>query len=84
MATLRQRSEPSTKPATAETTRPTHQRASSSIHSHSGLCHHADADDEAQALLNALRGSADRGSRITLIGLASNVGLTAVKGAAGW
>ena len=32
--------------------------------------------------LNLIAG--DRGSRITVIGLVSNVGLTAAKGAAGW
>lgn len=33
-------------------------------------------------MLAAIKG--DKGSRITLIGLAANVGLTGVKGAAGW
>jgi divalent metal cation (Fe/Co/Zn/Cd) transporter len=37
-----------------------------------------------EKLMEALRGSGDRGSQITLIGLFANVGLTIAKGAAGW
>lgn len=45
---------------------------------------HADeAREEASALLAAIRGGTDRGSRITLIGLGSNLALTGVKGTAG-
>ncbi|SCZ87893.1 BZ3500_MvSof-1268-A1-R1_Chr2-3g05361 [Microbotryum saponariae] len=53
-------------------------------HSHSHSHSHGDHAEEAAALLSALRGSSDPGSRITLIGLGANVGLTAVKGVAGW
>ncbi|RCH93503.1 hypothetical protein CU097_002094 [Rhizopus azygosporus] len=41
--------------------------------------HHHDAD-----LLTSLKSSSKRGTRITIIGLASNVGLTVSKGVAGW
>ncbi|PSR73905.1 hypothetical protein PHLCEN_2v10263 [Hermanssonia centrifuga] len=68
-----------------------HDHSHSHSHSHSifgSLSHshshteesHADADK----VVEALKGGGDRGSRITLIGLASNVGLTISKGAAGW
>ena len=54
-------------------------------HSHSHGGHgHTHGHDETQALVSALSGSADPGSRITLIGLGANVGLTLTKGAAGW
>lgn len=48
-------------------------------HSHS---HGADAE-EVQALAQAFSGSGDRGSRIILLGLASNVALTIAKGVGG-
>ncbi|KAK4518709.1 uncharacterized protein ATC70_008931 [Mucor velutinosus] len=41
--------------------------------------HHHDAD-----LMASLKSSSKKGTRITIIGLASNVGLTIAKGAAGW
>ncbi|GAN01813.1 cation efflux family [Mucor ambiguus] len=41
--------------------------------------HHHDAD-----LMASLKSSSKKGTRITVIGLASNVGLTIAKGAAGW
>ncbi|KAI8371294.1 cation efflux family-domain-containing protein [Choanephora cucurbitarum] len=41
--------------------------------------HHHDAD-----LMTTLTSSSKRGTRITIIGLASNVGLTIAKGVAGW
>lgn len=44
---------------------------------------HEDHTQEAEQLITALQ-RGDRGSRITIIGLLSNVGLTAVKGVAGW
>lgn len=58
-------------------------------HSHSFFSHtHSHGDEghnyEAERIMAAWEGSADRGSRITLIGLFSNVGLTAAKGLAGW
>lgn len=53
-------------------------------HSHSSHSHHSHGPDETENLLAAIKGTADKGSRITLIGLAANVGLTGVKGAAGW
>ncbi|KAK7675962.1 hypothetical protein QCA50_021075 [Cerrena zonata] len=40
--------------------------------------------DSAEKVVEVLKGGGDRGSRITVIGLVSNVGLTAAKGAAGW
>ncbi|KAI0666531.1 cation efflux family-domain-containing protein [Trametes maxima] len=39
---------------------------------------------DAEQIVQALKGQGDRGSRITLVGLASNVVLTGAKGAAGW
>ncbi|TCD71617.1 hypothetical protein EIP91_007364 [Steccherinum ochraceum] len=39
---------------------------------------------DAEAIVKTLKGGGDRGSRITVIGLLANVGLTASKGAAGW
>ncbi|KAH9894913.1 hypothetical protein C8Q73DRAFT_692188 [Cubamyces lactineus] len=61
-------------------------------HSHglfSTLVHtHDHAEDghtkDPEKIVQALQGQGDRGSRITLIGLASNVVLTGAKGAAGW
>ncbi|KAI0684869.1 hypothetical protein BC835DRAFT_1387528 [Cytidiella melzeri] len=60
-------------------------------HSHSvlGSFGHAHTHGEggtgnADKVVAALSGAGDRGSRITLVGLASNVGLTMSKGAAGW
>ncbi|KAI0356398.1 hypothetical protein OH77DRAFT_1424062 [Trametes cingulata] len=61
-------------------------------HSHgifSTLVHRHDHAEEGHAkdpeqIVQALKGQGDRGSRITLIGLASNVVLTGAKGAAGW
>ncbi|KAF8806412.1 mitochondrial iron ion transporter [Phlegmacium glaucopus] len=59
--------------------------------SHSILGHsHIHGEDEhthghdPEQILAALKGSGDRGSRITLIGLFSNVVLTSAKGFAGW
>ncbi|KAI0812357.1 cation efflux family-domain-containing protein [Irpex lacteus] len=58
-----------------------HSVLSSFGHAHThGEGGHGDADQ----VMAALTGRGDRGSRITLIGLASNVGLTVSKGAAGW
>lgn len=63
------------------TATPTQTRTHSShTHSHS----HSHGDEETQALLSALSGSSDPGSRITLVGLGANVGLTITKGVAGW
>lgn len=55
-------------------------KAQPESHSHA----HSHGADEASALLLAIQGSTDRGSRITLIGLASNVALTMGKGVAGY
>ncbi|KAI5478001.1 protein of cation efflux protein family, iron transporter [Pseudohyphozyma bogoriensis] len=76
---LRQR-----KPAAA-TSQPPQKHLHSHSHSHShGHGHsHAHGEEEATALLSALQGSSDPGSRITLVGLGANVGLTVVKGVAG-
>ncbi|KAG5639413.1 hypothetical protein H0H81_002945 [Sphagnurus paluster] len=59
--------------------------------SHSSLFGHTHANGEdhthshgTEQIIAALKGKGDRGSRITLIGLASNIGLTLAKGAAGW
>lgn len=54
------------------------------LHSHSHSHSHSHGEEEAEALMAALKGGNDPGSRVTLIGLGSNVGLTVVKGAAGW
>ncbi|CAO0801103.1 unnamed protein product [Mucor circinelloides] len=48
-------------------------------HGTHGHHHHHDAD-----LMASLKSSSKKGTRITIIGLASNVGLTIAKGAAGW
>ncbi|KAH9858576.1 cation efflux family-domain-containing protein [Lenzites betulinus] len=71
-----------------------HPHTHSHSHSHSGgifstLVHRHDHGEEghekdAEQIVQALQGQGDRGSRITLIGLASNVVLTATKGAAGY
>ncbi|KAJ3490390.1 hypothetical protein NLI96_g1502 [Meripilus lineatus] len=61
-------------------------------HSHSifgSLTHtHAPGENghshDAEKIVEALKGGGDRGSRITVVGLVSNVGLTVAKGAAGW
>lgn len=60
-------------------------------HQHGGLAglmphhhhHHSPSAAEADQLLGALKGGHDRGSRITLLGLLSNVVLCAAKGVAG-
>lgn len=49
------------------------------IRQHGSHGHHHDAD-----LMNSLTSSSKRGTRITVIGLVSNVGLTVTKGVAGW
>jgi len=51
------------------------------VHGHS---HGEGGHGDAEKVVAVLSGAGDRGSRITLIGLASNVGLTVSKGAAGW
>jgi hypothetical protein len=61
--------------------------AASSSRAHSGHSHshsHSHGEEEAAALVSALKGSSDPGSRITLIGLGANVSLTCIKGVAGW
>lgn len=59
-------------------------RRSSSDHGHSHS-HAHDHAGESEQLLKALSGAGgDPGSRITLIGLATNIGLVGAKGAAGW
>ncbi|KAI7906185.1 cation efflux family-domain-containing protein [Cokeromyces recurvatus] len=50
-----------------------------SVRYHGSHHHHHDAD-----LMTSLKTSSKRGTRITVIGLASNVGLTVTKGIAGW
>lgn len=59
-----------------------HSHSHGLFHSHAGHSH--GSPEEAESLVAALTGKKrDRGSRITLIGLASNVGLTGMKAAAG-
>lgn len=53
-------------------------------HAHAHSHSHGHDNEEADALMAALKGGSDPGSRVTLIGLGSNVGLTIVKGTAGW
>ncbi|KAJ6587004.1 mitochondrial iron ion transporter [Mycena vulgaris] len=56
-------------------------------HSHSSIFSthsHGPSTDTAERLMAAFRGAGDRGSQITLIGLFANIGLTAVKGVAGY
>ncbi|KIM75103.1 hypothetical protein PILCRDRAFT_79410 [Piloderma croceum F 1598] len=65
--------------------------AHSHSHSHSIFSSHSHGEEGHlqghEKIIEALRGggkTGDKGSRITLIGLFSNVGLTLAKGAAGW
>lgn len=95
MSNLRQRgSKASANGADEKTNGRTHKpslsASSSFLHTHSHS-HDGEGDDdheehtgEAMMLLEALRGNGDAGSRVTLLGLAANVGLTLLKGAAGW
>ncbi|CAA7259130.1 unnamed protein product [Cyclocybe aegerita] len=58
-------------------------------HSHSIFGHsHSHGEDghthDAEQIIAALKGSGDRGSYITLVGLFSNIALTGAKGLAGW
>ncbi|KAF9481549.1 mitochondrial iron ion transporter [Pholiota conissans] len=50
-------------------------------HSHS---HGEEHTHDAEQIIAALKGSGDRGSYITLVGLFSNIALTTAKGVAGW
>ncbi|EJF57763.1 hypothetical protein DICSQDRAFT_173634 [Dichomitus squalens LYAD-421 SS1] len=71
-----------------------HSHTHSHTHTHShgffrSLVHRHDHSDDGHAkdpeqIVQALKGEGDRGSKITLVGLASNVVLTGAKGAAGW
>ncbi|RDX48034.1 hypothetical protein OH76DRAFT_1353177 [Lentinus brumalis] len=73
---------------------PTETHSHSHTHSHStgffgALVHRHDHDEEGhvkdpEQIVQALKGEGDRGSKITLVGLASNIVLTGAKGAAGW
>ncbi|KAI0915789.1 hypothetical protein AcW1_003709 [Taiwanofungus camphoratus] len=72
----------------------THERGHEHAHEHGhgifgAMSHtHMPGEDghghDAEKMVEALKGGGDRGSRITLIGLFSNVGLTGAKGFAGW
>lgn len=59
-------------------------------HSHGGIFHthshdHSAHDGQAEAVVKFMRGEGvDRGTKVTILGLLTNVGLTAVKGVAGW
>ncbi|KAF9244927.1 cation efflux protein, partial [Melanogaster broomeanus] len=57
-----------------------HSPLQSIFHSHSHDDHHA---QDAEQIVQAIEGTGDRGSRITVIGLLVNVVLTGAKGAAG-
>ncbi|KAG8854540.1 hypothetical protein FRB91_003351 [Serendipita sp. 411] len=65
--------------------KPTLSVSSLASHSHT---HGDDSDEEhtgeAMMLLEALKGRGDAGSRVTLLGLGANIGLTVLKGVAGW
>lgn len=59
-------------------------------HSHGGIFHthshdHSAQDGQAEAVVKFMRGEGvDRGTKVTILGLLTNVSLTAVKGVAGW
>lgn len=65
-----------------------HDHGEEHTHSHSIFHSHSHGEEghshDAEQIIAALKGSGDRGSQITLIGLFSNIGLTAAKGLAGW
>ncbi|KZW00286.1 cation efflux protein [Exidia glandulosa HHB12029] len=64
-----------------------HAHGNGHSHSHSHSLFHSHDHDNTEGnklVLDALAGKGDRGGRITLIGLMSNVGLTVGKGVAGW
>ena len=79
--------------ATPSTVEAKREHSTSSKDSHEGHAHshgifghthsHGADSDEAQALAAAFSGNGDRGSRIILLGLASNIGLTIAKGVGG-
>lgn len=86
---------PSSKNGSVEARKHENNHGSDHTHSHShstgvfgGLSHTHSHEDghghDAEQIVEVLKGGGDRGSRITVIGLVSNVGLTAAKGAAGW
>ncbi|KAG0706127.1 cation efflux protein [Suillus ampliporus] len=66
----------------------THHNDAHGKHSHSVFHSHShdehDHGHDAEQIVQALQTAGDRGSRITLIGLFANVGLTGAKGLAGW
>ncbi|KAK9767667.1 mitochondrial metal transporter [Basidiobolus ranarum] len=51
---------------------------------HAGHSHDHSHTEEQAHLMKAFKGAKDPGSRITLIGMGVNVGLTALKGVGGW
>lgn len=66
-----------------------HDESDGHSHAHGGIFHthegHAHGDDSAEALVKFIKGEGlDRGTKVTVLGLFTNVGLTAMKGAAGW
>ncbi|KAJ8503127.1 hypothetical protein ONZ45_g11131 [Pleurotus djamor] len=67
-----------------------HEHDHDHAHSHSIFSSHSHSHGEgghshgADKIMEALQGSGDRGSQITLVGLFANIGLTFAKGAAGW
>lgn len=69
--------------------KPGHDHSHSHSHSNSMFGGHSHSREDGpsqdvESIVKALQGKGDAGSRITLIGLVVNVGLTASKGAAGW
>ncbi|CCA70559.1 related to MMT1-Mitochondrial iron transport protein [Serendipita indica DSM 11827] len=56
----------------------------SHTHGHDGEDEEEEHTGEALMLLDALRGRGDAASRVTLVGLGANIGLTLLKGGAGW
>ncbi|KAG1734726.1 cation efflux family-domain-containing protein [Suillus paluster] len=66
----------------------THHNDAHGKHSHSIFHSHShdehDHGHDAEQIVQALQTAGDRGSRITLIGLFANIGLTGAKGLAGW
>lgn len=69
--------------STSSTSNHGHSHSHSPFGSHSHTHSHSGDSEEAAALAAAFSGSNDRGSRIILWGLASNVALTAAKGVGG-
>lgn len=85
---MSQRRFKSSRPDTNTGSRQDHTNGSDHSHSHSIFHSHSHDEHEhtqsAEGVLKALQGGDDRGSRITLVGLYSNIVLTGTKGIAAW